>query len=109
MNRKLIAAAAATCLTLGLGASAASAAPPAGAGSEGVPAGIQCQQAGVGTLVGAGLIADAARYGVEVVELETTLPLRTVVELHRTNPELFTGDLSVKVGGVGPITADWCA
>jgi hypothetical protein len=108
MNRKLIAAAAATCLTLGLGASAASASAPEGAGSKGVPVGIQCQQDGIGTLVGAGLIAEAARTGVYVVELNATLPLRTVLEFHRTQPGLFTGGLNVVVGDSDPIPANWC-
>jgi hypothetical protein len=108
MNRKLIAAAAATCLTLGLGAGTASASAPEGAGSKGKPVGVQCQQAGIGTLVGAGLIVDAARYGVDVDGVGN-LPLRTVVELHRTAPGLFSGTLQVSVNGAGPITANWCA
>ena len=108
MKRTLIAALLACGLTFGFGATAAGAAKPDGAGSGGVPAGIQCQQAGVGTLVGAGLISTAAREGVHVVQLDQTLPLRTVVQLHRTGPQLFTGGLSVTVGGAGPIAAAWC-
>jgi len=108
MKRTLIAATVACGLTLGFGATAAGASKPEGAGSGGVPAGIACQQAGVGTLVGAGLIDEAARGGVYVVELDATLPLREVVSLHRTSPSTFTGGLNVMVGDVGPIQADWC-
>ena len=108
MKRTLIAATVACGLTFGLGATAAGAATPDGAGTGGVPAGIACQQEGVGTLVGAGLIDEAARDGVYVVELDTTFSLREVVALHRTAPGTFTGGLNVTVGEVGPIAASWC-
>jgi hypothetical protein len=61
----------------------------------------RCIAAGVTTLVGAGLIVDAARgtldysalAGPNGVRLDlapgTFLPLSTVIGLHRTNPELF--------------------
>jgi hypothetical protein len=108
MNRKLIAAAAATCLALGLGASPASAAAPAG---KGVPAGIQCQQKGITTLQSFGVLDDAARDGVFVVELNQTLPFSEVLRAHRDAPELFqsgTG-VTVVVPGLGvQIPATWC-
>lgn len=112
MNRKLISAAAATCLTLGLGATAAGAAPPAGVGERGTPAGIQCQQAGIGTLQSLGILDDAARDGVSVVELEQSVPLSEVLRLHRTSPELFqAGGVSVEaeIGGEPlVVAATWC-
>lgn len=112
MNRKILTAAAAACLTVGFGATAAGAAPPAGVGERGVPAGIQCQQAGIGTLQGLGILDDAARDGVYVVDLGTSVPLRDVFELHRTSPELFrTGGVSVQVeieGEQAVVPATWC-
>jgi 2-polyprenyl-6-methoxyphenol hydroxylase-like FAD-dependent oxidoreductase len=109
MNRKLIAAAAAGCLTLGLGASAAAAGPPAGVPGKGVPAGIQCQQAGISTLQSLGILDDVARDGIQVVGGDR-LPLRTVLELHRESPELFqTGTgVTVEVPGIGDVPATWC-
>jgi hypothetical protein len=107
MNRKLIAAAAATCLTVGLGATAAAAAPPS---SDRVPAGIQCQQAGISTLQSFDVLDDAAREGVYVVQLEKTLPLSEVLRAHRDAPQLFqTGGVSVTVPGLNvTIPATWC-
>lgn len=105
MNRKLIAAAATTCLTLGLGASAAAAAP-----SDRVPAGIQCQQAGIGTLQTFGILDDVARDGIEVVGLGV-VPLRTVLELHRQTPAAFqsgTGVTVVVPGTTDTLDATWC-
>jgi hypothetical protein len=70
-----------------------------------------CVQAGIGTLVSLGLIDEAARGQIDYDTLDSDtspytsgainanlparsyLPLRDVVALHRTNPELF----------------DWCA
>ncbi|MCO8128508.1 hypothetical protein NHL50_14955 [Acidimicrobiia bacterium EGI L10123] len=108
MNRKLVAAAAASCLTLGLGASAAAAGPPAGVPGKGVPAGIQCQQAGISTLQTLEILDDVARDGIEVVDVGT-LQLPTVLELHRQSPELFqTGGVTVVVPGIGDVAATWC-
>lgn len=109
MKRKLIAAAAAACLTLGLGASAASAAPPKGVGSKGVPAGIQCQQAGISTLQQLELLSTVARDGIQLAG-GGTLSFRTVLDAHRQTPELFrTGGVSVIVPGVeDPVPATWC-
>ena len=113
MNRKIVTAAAAACLALGLGASAAGAAPPKGAGERGVPAGIQCQQAGIGTLQSLGILDDAARDGVYVVDLGVRVPLPDVVELHRTSPELFQTGTGVSVqveidGEEVVVPATWC-
>jgi 2-polyprenyl-6-methoxyphenol hydroxylase-like FAD-dependent oxidoreductase len=108
MKRKFFTALAASAMLLGLGASAASAAPPAGAGQGGKPAGIACQQAGIGTLQSLGLLSAVARDGIEVVGVGT-VDFRTVLSLHRSNPELFqTGGVSVVVPGIGVVPATWC-
>jgi hypothetical protein len=82
---------------------------PAGVGEGAPPAGIQCQQAGISTLQSLGLLSAVAKNGIEVVELDTIVPFRTVLALHRTQPELFqTGGVSVVVPGVGVVAATWC-
>lgn len=108
MNRKkILTAAAAACLSLGIGATAVGASPPAGVGERGVPAGIQCQQAGIGTLRSLGILDDVARSGVAVVGVGT-VELRDVLSLHRSNPELFqTGGVSVQIGDA-VVPATWC-
>lgn len=107
MNRKIITAAAAACLTLGFGATAAGASPPAGVGERGVPAGIQCQQAGISTLQTLGILDDVARGGVSVVGVGT-VAFPDVLSLHRSSPELFqTGGVSVQVGDA-VVPATWC-
>lgn len=76
-------------------------------GSAGKPAdpgkGGRCIAAGVGTLVSLGLIDEAARGELDYAPFDASgagliraelgdsalLPLRTVISLHRTNPELF--------------------
>ena len=88
MKRKILTTVATSALLLGLGAGSASAAPPAGAGQGGKPAGIACQQAGINTLQSLGLLSAVARDGIEVVGVGT-VPFRTVLSLHRSNPELF--------------------
>jgi len=86
----------------------AMAAPPAGAGEGGKPAGIECQQQGIATLQGLGLLSAVAGGGIEVVDVGT-LPFKTVLQLHRTMPGLFqTGGVSVVVPGVGIVAATWC-
>ena len=80
----------------------------AGSASAGTPAGIACQQAGIGTLQSLGLLSAVARDGIEVAGVGV-LPLRTVLELHRTDPSLFqTGGVSVVVPGIGAVPATWC-
>lgn len=107
MKRTIISAVLASMMLLGLGAGAASAAPPAGVG-QGKPAGVACQQAGIGTLQDLGLLAAVARGGIEVVGVGT-VPFRDVLSLHRSNPELFqSGGVSVVVPGVGAVPATWC-
>jgi hypothetical protein len=77
-------------------------------GSGGQPAGNACQQQGIGTLQSLGLLSAVAKGGIEVVGVGT-VPFRTVLSLHRTNPELFqTGGVSVVVPGVGQVAATWC-
>jgi hypothetical protein len=108
MKRKILALVASSAIVIGLGATAAEAAPPAGAGDGGKPAGIACQQAGIGTLQDLGLLPAVARGGIEVVGVGV-VPFRTVLSLHRSNPELFqTGGVSVVVPGVGNVPATWC-
>jgi hypothetical protein len=93
------------------------AAPPAGAGSPGMPAGIQCQMDGIGFLQSAGLLPAVAKNGV-VVTIgggdETALDFRTVLALHRSNPELFQTGTPVEIVEVGGIRLEaglqptWC-
>jgi hypothetical protein len=81
--------------------------PPAGAGQGSKPAGIACQQAGISTLQALGLLSAVAKDGIEV-EGVGVLDFKTVLELHRTMPELFrTGGVSVVVNGVA-VPATWC-
>jgi len=108
--KKIIIAAlvsAAAVVTVG-GVGAMAAGPPAGTGGGGQPAGIACQQRGIETLQALGLLSAVARGGVEVVGVGT-VPFRTVLALHRTDPALFqTGGVSVVVPGVGAVAATWC-
>ena len=108
MKRFLATTAVAVALTTGL-ATAASATPPAGAGSrDGKPGGVACQQAGISTLQSLGLLPAVAKGGIEVVGVGV-VPFPTVLELHRTNPDLFkTGGVSVVVPGIGVAPATWC-
>lgn len=93
--------------TVALSATALAGGPPAGAGERGKPEGIACQQAGISTLQALGLLASVAKNGIEVDGIGV-LNFPTVLELHRTNPELFqTGGVSVIVDGV-PVPATWC-
>lgn len=109
MKRSFIAAAAATIAITAASAGAVSAGAPSGAGAgNGVPAGIACQQAGISTLRSLGLLSAVARDGIEVVGVGT-VPFRTVLALHRSDPALFqTGGVSVVVPGVGAVPAAWC-
>lgn len=108
MLEKLTTALATGALTLGLSAASAGAAGPPPSASAKVPAGIACQQAGISTLQSLGLLPAVAKGGI-AVEGVGVLPFRTVLELHRTMPELFrTGGVSVVVPGVGTVAATWC-
>ena len=90
------------------GAMPALAGPPAGAGDGEQPAGIACQQAGISTLKSLGLLSAVAKGGIEVAGVGI-VPFPTVLDLHRTSPELFqTGGVSVVVPGVGTVAATWC-
>lgn len=107
MKNKLVATAAAAAMLLGLGATAAGAAPPAKA-DRGKPAGVACQQAGIGTLQDLGLLPAVAKGGIEVVDVGV-VDFQDVLALHRTSPELFQdGGVSVVVPGVGTVAATWC-
>jgi hypothetical protein len=108
MRRKIAATVVAGMLAFGATATAAAAAPPAGTGGVGKPAGIACQQAGIGTLQTLGLLPAVAKDGIQVMGVGV-VPFRTVLMLHRTNPALFqTGGVSVVVPGVGTVPATWC-
>jgi len=102
VSRILVGAVALACLSL-----AYAGGPPAGKGERGKPDGIACQQAGLATLKALGLLSTVAKYGIEV-ENVGVLDFSTVLELHRTMPELFqTGGVSVIVDGE-PVPATWC-
>ncbi len=106
MKHKILAATAVAGLSLTLGATSASAAPPAGAG---VPAGIQCQQEGIGILRSLGLLDDAARDGVTVVGVGT-IAFPEVLQLHREDVGLFQSGprgVSVVIPGA-TVPATWC-
>ena len=107
--KKVISAAIISAATaVGGGAGVLASGPPAGAGSGGQPAGIACQQRGIATLQSLGLLSAVARGGIEVVGVGT-VPLKTVLSLHRSDPELFqTGGVSVVVPDVGEVAATWC-
>jgi hypothetical protein len=108
VKRKILGAVAAASFTMGLGATAAAAeGPPAGAGDGGKPAGVACQQAGIGTLQSLGLLPAVARDGIEVEDVGV-LAFPTVLSLHRSSPELFqTGGVTVIVDGA-EAPATWC-
>lgn len=81
--------------------------PPAGAGERGKPAGVACQQAGIGTLQSLDLLAAVAGDGI-VVDGVGLVDFATVLQLHRIMPGLFqTGGVSVVVGGE-LVPATWC-
>lgn len=104
--------------------------PPEGVGAGAPPVGIQCQQAGIGTLQalkfdGKPLLATVAKAGVEVrtsAEPGDSLGVvrfSQVLRLHRTSPQLFGGDSAVFVvlpegttldgeAISGPVQAFWC-
>lgn len=88
--------------------SVAAAAPAADNTHAKIPSGIACQQAGIGTLKTLGLLPAVAKNGIEVVGVGV-VPFRTVLSLHRSNPELFQTDgVSVVVPGAGVVPATWC-
>jgi hypothetical protein len=108
MRTKLVSAVVTGALALGASAATAGAAGPPASSSAKVPAGIACQQAGISTLQQLGLLPAVAKDGIAVVGVGT-VPFRTVLELHRTAPELFqTGGVTVVVPGVGEVAATWC-
>jgi 2-polyprenyl-6-methoxyphenol hydroxylase-like FAD-dependent oxidoreductase len=107
MKRKIVMIVTAAAMLLALAVPAA-AAPPVGAGEGGKPAGVACQQAGIGTLQALGLLSAVAKDGIEVQDVGV-LDYSTVLFLHRTSPELFSeGGVTVIVPGVGPVAATWC-
>lgn len=104
--KRLTVLASALAMALAIAAPAV-AAPPAGAGDGGKPAGVACQQAGIGTLQELGLLSAVAKGGIEV-EGVGVVPFKTVLKLHRTMPQLFqTGGVSVIVGDA-VVPATWC-
>jgi hypothetical protein len=109
MKKRITILAAAAAMVLGTALPAMASGPPAGAGEGGQPTGIACQQAGIGTLQSLGLLSAVAKGGIEVVELGQVVDFKTVLSLHRTNPELFqTGGVSVVAPGFGVVAATWC-
>ncbi len=110
MRKRIVTVATAVALVLAM-AVPAMATPPKGAGGEGKPSGIACQQAGISTLQSLGLLAAVAKGGIDVKGVGV-LDFPTVLSLHRSNPELFNGDpttaVTVIVPGVGEVLAFWC-
>ena len=108
MRKKMTILGSAVAMVLALALPASAGGPPAGINGDGTPSGIACQQAGIGTLQDLGLLSAVAKGGIEV-EGVGVLPYRTVLELHRTSPELFSvGGVSVIVPGIGTVPAEWC-
>jgi hypothetical protein len=108
MKKKITILTTAVAMAFALALPASAGGPPKGAGEGGKPAGIECQQNGIGTLQELGLLSAVAKGGIEV-EGEGVLDFPTVLELHRTMPELFqTGGVTVVVPGVGNVPATWC-
>ncbi len=113
MSKKFTTMATAIALIMAM-AIPAMAAPPAGAGGKGKPAGIECQQDGIATLQSLGLLASVARNGVETNV--GSFDFKTVLSLHRSNPELFQTGTPVRITRVGNVdtSADggliptWC-
>jgi hypothetical protein len=75
--------------------------PPAGTGAAGMPAGIECQQAGIGTLQSLGLLSSVARTGVDTNV--GSFSFQEVLALHRSNPELFQSGTPVRILRVGSL------
>jgi hypothetical protein len=97
----------ATALIATLSLPALAGGPPVGAGKGGKPAGIVCQQAGLSTLLSLGLLSAVAGEGI-LVDGVGIVDFATVLELHRSMPELFqTGGVSVIVDGE-TVPATWC-
>ena len=108
MKKKLLGVALAGTMLASLSTGTALAGPPASAGDGGMPDGIACQQAGIGTLQALDLLSAVAKGGIEVVDVGV-VPFKDVLALHRSNPELFqTGGVSVLVPGLGEVPATWC-
>ena len=108
MKKVISTAVIAAAVAVGGGTGALASGPPAGAGSGGQPAGIACQQRGIAALQSLGLLAAVAQGGIEVIGVGT-VPFKTVLSLHRSNPELFqTGGVSVVVPGIGDVATTWC-
>lgn len=88
MRRLLVGMIAASLLLLSAFPAAASG-PPVGAGDRGKPAGIACQQFGIGVLQSQGLLASVAKNGLEYpIGSGDTLSFSTVLSVHRTAPAL---------------------
>lgn len=108
MKKKITILTTAVAMAFALALPASAGGPPQGAGEGGKPAGIACQQAGIGTLQSLDLLPAVAKGGIEVKDVGV-LNFPTVLELHRTMPELFqTGGVTVVVPGVGEVPATWC-
>jgi hypothetical protein len=88
MRRLLVGMIAASLLLLSAFPAAASG-PPVGAGERGKPAGIACQQFGIGVLQSQGLLSTVAKGGLEYpIGSESFIPFSTVLNIHRTDPAL---------------------
>jgi len=86
MRRLLVGMIAASLLALSA-LPAAAGGPPAGVGERGKPAGIACQQFGIGVLQSQGLLSSVAKDGLNFpIGSDTFIPFSTVLEIHRTDP-----------------------
>jgi 2-polyprenyl-6-methoxyphenol hydroxylase-like FAD-dependent oxidoreductase len=72
-----------------------------------VEGGIECQQAGIGTLQTLGLLPAVAKGGIEVKDVGV-LSFQTVLSLHRTKPELFQTGGVIVIVGEDEVPATWC-
>jgi hypothetical protein len=91
MKRIIATGAVAALATLGFAGTAAASGPPQGAGQGGKPAGIVCQQFGLGILVATGNVKTVATGQLGV-------PLNEVLALHRTD----TAGANALLKTVGP-------
>jgi hypothetical protein len=106
MRRLTVTAAAAAALMFASTVPAVAAGPPAGAGNGAKPAGVACQQFGIGVLRSQGLLADVARGGLEYpIGSGDTIAFSDVLAIHRNDPALANQvltDYAVELGIASP-------
>jgi hypothetical protein len=86
MKRIIATGAVAALAAVGFAGTANAGGPPEGAGDRGKPAGITCQQFGVGVLQSLGVLPSVAKNGLEYpIGSENFIPFATVLDIHRTD------------------------